>query len=151
MQNEDNHSEEIVMKDRETRGFYTYDIDSDGMYDLADASSSDQITTSSDIDNDTEGWLENVAVVSRGGTMLTVSGKLTDIEYGDAVVMDDDADAHDSIFNREINTVSRLGQAIDAIEETDTHNAGSVVIDAYMVDGELTFVYVTSMTAGTAK
>ena len=156
-----NKSETVTLKSAYAPGFYTYSINSDGVYELTKASS-DALKKADEnklTDSDTEGWISGLTITERGGTMLTgtftdadsTSVSVKDMEFGKALVMDKDDDAHSKVYDREINSVSRLKSAIDAIKGDDKNNAGSVVADVYVTDGEITFVYVTSMTAKTAK
>ena len=152
-----NKSEKVTLKEKYGRGFYTYTINSDGVYELK-AANNDELDKSDDLnDSDTEGWVKDMHITSRGGTMLSgtvgtdSTFTVTDVEFGKALVLDDDDDAHSDAYGSEINSVSRLKNAIDKVgtsykDGKDTYKVTSVDADVYVTDGEITFVYVRTMT-----
>jgi len=152
-----NKSEKVTLDKAYGAGFYTYSINSDGVYELTN----DTALTTEDLNDDaTEGFIVGAEFTSRGGSMVSgsftygtpaTSQSFTDVEFGKALILDDDKDNHKQVYDREINSVSRLQSAIDAIKATSTTNAGKVTADIYVTDGEITFVYVTGMTAGSNK
>lgn len=60
------------------------------------------------------------------------------------------SDRNDSVYDREINSISRLEAALDAVRDEDLKDQGTVEIDLYVKDGEITFICVTDV-GGVAK
>ena len=54
------------------------------------------------------------------------------------------------MYDREINSISRLEAALDAVRDEDLETKGTVEIDLYVKDGEITFICVTDV-GGAAK
>ena len=57
------------------------------------------------------------------------------------------SDRNDSVYDREINSISRLEAALDAVRDEDLETKGTVEIDLYVKDGEITFICVTDVGA----
>ena len=155
-------SDEISVDEKQSKGFYKVDsIDEDGIYSLKPNVN----TTSGKIDSDSddvsiEGLeLTDTKQIYRNALIsdnpLTVDGgsvTLDDVSIANAKIIDgrSNSDRNDSVYDREINSISRLEAALDAVRDEDLETKGTVEIDLYVKDGEITFICVTDV-GGAAK
>jgi len=155
-------SDEISVDEKQSKGFYKVDsIDEDGIYSLKPNVN----TTSGKIDSDSddvsiEGLeLTDTKQIYRNALIsdnpLTVDGgsvTLDDVSIANATIIDgrSNSDRNDSVYDREINSISRLEAALDAVRDEDLETKGTVEIDLYVKDGEITFICVTDV-GGAAK
>ena len=155
---EDNTSEDITIDEKlGEKGFYEVDsIDEDGVYTLKDYSKSESDNI---IDEDSDGItavglaLDNTDQIYRNALSGTIgSVKFDDVSIANATIIDgrSRADRNDSVYDREINSISRLEAALDAVRDEDLKDQGTVEIDLYVKDGEITFICVTDV-GGVAK
>lgn len=155
---EDNTSEDITIDEKlSEKGFYEVDsIDEDGVYTLKDYSKSESDNI---IDEDSDGItavglaLDNTDQIYRNALSGTIgSVKFDDVSIANATIIDgrSRADRNDSVYDREINSISRLEAALDAVRDEDLKDQGTVEIDLYVKDGEITFICVTDV-GGVAK
>ena len=155
---EDNTSEDITIDEKlSAHGFYEVDsIDEDGVYTLKDYSKSESDDI---IDEDSDGItaedlaLDNTDQIYRNALSGTIDGvKFDDVSIANATIIDgrSRADRNDSVYDREINSISRLEAALDAVRDEDLETKGTVEIDLYVKDGEITFICVTDV-GGVAK
>ena len=153
---EDNTSEDITIDEKlSANGFYEVDsIDEDGVYTLKDYDK-----TASSIDEDSDGIavedlaLENTDQIYRNALSGSIDGvKFDDVSIANATIIDgrSNSDRNDSVYDREINSISRLEAALDAVRDEDLETKGTVEIDLYVKDGEITFICVTDV-GGVAK
>ena len=153
---EDNTSEDITIDEKlGEKGFYEVDsIDEDGVYTLKDYDK-----TAHSIDEDSDGIvvedlaLDNTDQIYRNALSGTIgSVKFDDVSIANATIIDgrSRADRNDSVYDREINSISRLEAALDAVRDEDLKDQGTVEIDLYVKDGEITFICVTDV-GGVAK
>ena len=151
---DDNTSEELSADKRYSKGFYEVDeIDADGIYTLSGYNSSDwELTTAGKITDDDDGIaLEGIALsdsdrIYRNALTGTISGyDFDDISIANATIIDarSNSTINSSVYDREINSISRLTAAVEAVEELK--EPGTVVIDLYVRDGEITFICVQSV------
>ena len=153
---EDNTSEDITIDEKlSANGFYEVDsIDEDGVYTLKDYDK-----TASSIDEDSDGIvvedlaLDNTDQIYRNA----LSGSIDNVKFDDVSIANDtiidgrsNSDRNDSVYDREINSISRLEAALDAVRDEDLETKGTVEIDLYVKDGEITFICVTDV-GGVAK
>ena len=150
---DDNTAEDISIDERlGGSGFYEVDeIDSDGIYTL---SRYDEVNADSAITDDDDGVaLEDLALTDSDsiyrnaltGTIDEVS--FDDISIANATIIDARSSSaiNSSVYDREINSISRLTAAVEAVEELNEadEDAGAFVeIDLYVKDGEITFICV---------
>ena len=155
---EDNTSEDITIDEKlSAHGFYEVDsIDEDGVYTLKDYSKSESDNI---IDEDSDGItaedlaLANTDQIYRNALSGTIDGvKFDDVSIANATIIDgrSNSDRNDSVYDREINSISRLEAALDAVRDEDLETKGTVEIDLYVKDGEITFICVTDV-GGVAK
>ena len=155
---EDNTSEDITIDEKlSANGFYEVDsIDEDGVYTLKDYSKSESDNI---IDEDSDGItaedlaLDNTDQIYRNALSGTIDGvKFDDVSIANATIIDgrSNSDRNDSVYDREINSISRLEAALDAVRDEDLKDQGTVEIDLYVKDGEITFICVTDV-GGVAK
>ena len=155
---EDNTSEDITIDEKlSANGFYEVDsIDEDGVYTLKDYSKSESDNI---IDEDSDGItaedlaLDNTDQIYRNALSGTIDGvKFDDVSIANATIIDgrSNSDRNDSVYDREINSISRLEAALDAVRDEDLETKGTVEIDLYVKDGEITFICVTDV-GGAAK
>ena len=148
---EDNTSEDITIDEKlSANGFYEVDsIDEDGVYTLKDYDE-----TASSIDEDSDGIvvedlaLDNTDQIYRNALSGTIdSVKFDDVSIANATIIDgrSNSDRNDSVYDREINSISRLEAALDAVRDEDLETKGTVEIDLYVKDGEITFICVTDV------
>ena len=153
---EDNTSEDITIDEKlSAHGFYEVDsIDEDGVYTLKDYDK-----TASSIDEDSDGIvvedlaLDNTDQIYRNALSGSIDNvKFDDVSIANATIIDgrSRADRNDSVYDREINSISRLEAALDAVRDEDLETKGTVEIDLYVKDGEITFICVTDV-GGVAK
>jgi len=151
-------SDEISVDEKQSKGFYKVDsIDEDGIYSLKPNVN----TTSGKIDSDSddvsiEGLeLTDTKQIYRNALIsdnpLTVDGgsvTLDDVSIANAKIIDgrSNSDRNDSVYDREINSISRLEAALEAATDV----SDDVSIDLYVKDGEITFICVTDV-GGAAK
>ena len=153
---EDNTSEDITIDEKlSANGFYEVDsIDEDGVYTLKDYDK-----TAHSIDEDSDGIvvedlaLDNTDQIYRNALSGTIDNvEFDDVSIANATIIDgrSRADRNDSVYDREINSISRLEAALDAVRDEDLETKGTVEIDLYVKDGEITFICVTDV-GGAAK
>ena len=153
---EDNTSEDITIDEKlSAHGFYEVDsIDEDGVYTLKDYDK-----TASSIDEDSDGIvvedlaLDNTDQIYRNALSGSIDNvKFDDVSIANATIIDgrSNSDRNDSVYDREINSISRLETALDAVRDEDLETKGTVEIDLYVKDGEITFICVTDV-GGVAK
>ena len=153
---EDNTSEDITIDEKlSAHGFYEVDsIDEDGVYTLKDYDK-----TASSIDEDSDGIvvedlaLDNTDQIYRNALSGSIDNvKFDDVSIANATIIDgrSNSDRNDSVYDREINSISRLEAALDAVRDEDLETKGTVEIDLYVKDGEITFICVTDV-GGAAK
>ena len=153
---EDNTSEDITIDEKlSAHGFYEVDsIDEDGVYTLKDYDE-----TASSIDEDSDGIvvedlaLDNTDQIYRNALSGSIDNvKFDDVSIANATIIDgrSNSDRNDSVYDREINSISRLEAALDAVRDEDLETKGTVEIDLYVKDGEITFICVTDV-GGVAK
>ena len=153
---EDNTSEDITIDEKlSAHGFYEVDsIDEDGVYTLKDYDK-----TASSIDEDSDGIvvedlaLDNTDQIYRNALSGSIDNvKFDDVSIANATIIDgrSNSDRNDSVYDREINSISRLEAALDAVRDEDLKDQGTVEIDLYVKDGEITFICVTDV-GGVAK
>ena len=153
---EDNTSEDITIDEKlSANGFYEVDsIDEDGVYTLKDYDE-----TASSIDEDSDGIvvedlaLDNTDQIYRNALSGSIDNvKFDDVSIANATIIDgrSNSDRNDSVYDREINSISRLEAALDAVRDEDLEAKGTVEIDLYVKDGEITFICVTDV-GGVAK
>ena len=151
---EDNTSEDITIDEKlSAHGFYEVDsIDEDGVYTLKDYSKSESDNI---IDEDSDGItaedlaLDNTDQIYRNALSGTIDGvKFDDVSIANATIIDgrSNSDRNDSVYDREINSISRLEAALEAATDV----SDDVSIDLYVKDGEITFICVTDV-GGVAK
>ena len=144
---EDNTSEDITIDEKlSAHGFYEVDsIDEDGVYTLKDYDE-----TASSIDEDSDGIvvedlaLDNTDQIYRNALSGTIdSVKFDDVSIANATIIDgrSNSDRNDSVYDREINSISRLEAALEAATDV----SDDVSIDLYVKDGEITFICVTDV------
>ena len=155
---EDNTSEDITIDEKlGEKGFYEVDsIDEDGVYTLKDYSKSESDNI---IDEDSDGItavglaLDNTDQIYRNALSGSIDNvKFDDVSIANATIIDgrSNSDRNDSVYDREINSISRLEAALDAVRDEDLETKGTVEIDLYVKDGEITFICVTDV-GGVAK
>ena len=155
---EDNTSEDITIDEKlSAHGFYEVDsIDEDGVYTLKDYSKSESDDI---IDEDSDGIvvedlaLDNTDQIYRNALSGSIDNvKFDDVSIANATIIDgrSNSDRNDSVYDREINSISRLEAALDAVRDEDLETKGTVEIDLYVKDGEITFICVTDV-GGVAK
>ena len=153
---DDNTSEDITIDEKlSAHGFYEVDsIDEDGVYTLKDYDK-----TASSIDEDSDGIvvedlaLDNTDQIYRNALSGSIDNvKFDDVSIANATIIDgrSNSDRNDSVYDREINSISRLEAALDAVRDEDLETKGTVEIDLYVKDGEITFICVTDV-GGVAK
>lgn len=146
---EDNTSEDITIDEKlSANGFYEVDsIDEDGVYTLKDYSKSESDNI---IDEDSDGItaedlaLDNTDQIYRNALSGTIDGvKFDDVSIANATIIDgrSNSDRNDSVYDREINSISRLEAALEAATDV----SDDVSIDLYVKDGEITFICVTDV------
>ena len=151
---DDNTSEDITIDEKlSANGFYEVDsIDEDGVYTLKDYSKSESDNI---IDEDSDGItaedlaLANTDQIYRNALSGTIDGvKFDDVSIANATIIDgrSNSDRNDSVYDREINSISRLEAALEAATDV----SDDVSIDLYVKDGEITFICVTDV-GGVAK
>ena len=144
---EDNTSEDITIDEKlSAHGFYEVDsIDEDGVYTLKDYDK-----TASSIDEDSDGIvvedlaLDNTDQIYRNALSGSIDNvKFDDVSIANATIIDgrSNSDRNDSVYDREINSISRLEAALEAATDV----SDDVSIDLYVKDGEITFICVTDV------
>ena len=144
--------EEVYISDdgETTQGFYVYDL-SDDVYTLEIDTGNEVDVTNGLVDDDADGYAEFVvftegrnntvssvttqaAAYGEAGGIYTV-GEFDAVSVSGALVVDtrDSSDADDDAYSNDINSPSRL---IDALED------GWVSADVYVEDGDIIFVAV---------
>ena len=147
---DDNTSEEISADERYSKGFYEVDeIDADGIYTL---SGYDDVISSGTINDDSDGiaveglTLNDSDRIYRSALTGSIDGiTFDDVSIANATIIDarSNSTINSSVYDRAINSISRLTAAVEAVEELD--EPGTVVIDLYARDGEITFICVQSV------
>ena len=146
---EDNTSEDITIDEKlSANGFYEVDsIDEDGVYTLKDYSKSESDNI---IDEDSDGItaedlaLDNTDQIYRNALSGSIDNvKFDDVSIANATIIDgrSNSDRNDSVYDREINSISRLEAALEAATDV----SDDVSIDLYVKDGEITFICVTDV------
>lgn len=139
---DDMSTKDIVVKDKTNRGFYTYGVDSDGLYKL---DTFDQLGTTAavTVDKTVTGYVTEMAITNSYNGKLTgsktVSGhdvKFNDVDYTKATVIDtrDSDDRDEDVYTGEINSPAVLESAIKKGTDVVTK------ADIYVEDGKVTFV-----------
>ena len=145
--------EDVVIDSREDQGFYTYDLNSDGIYELTKTNSYDlenQTLTNNEVD-DEDGYAQGVTFTDVRSSRATGS-TYTDGETGqgsvdfiavtfaDATVIDTRGSSakNKALYSSDIESASALSTAI---------NRGWVEADVFVEDGEIVFVAVTASEA----
>ena len=119
------------------KGFYTYSVDDDGVYDLTD----DAPAISATID-DEDGVLENVVVnennYNENNHLLYGVSYFDDTRYGDARIIDtrSSSDKNEDVYTGTISTVSAFERAM---------SRGDVTIDVYVEDGDILFIAIVDV------
>ena len=142
--------EGVTIDSRDDQGFYTYDQDEDGIYELSITSSynlANQNLTDDEVD-DEDGYAEGVTftdVRSNRATGSTYTDGETDkggvdfvaVTFANAVVIDTRSSSQksDALYSSDIESASALSTAI---------NRGWVQADVFVEDGEIVFVAVTA-------
>ena len=148
-------SETVVLDEKYAVGFYKVsDIDEDGVYSL-NSTTPNVASEVPSLANDVESGTKKVTSSSEGFDLQvnlpkdTASGSViyrdalninaTDVVYDDvvlanAVVFDARNSNFNYLYSREINSVARLSDAL---------KQGNVIVNLYVVDGEVTFIAVT--------
>ena len=142
--------EDVTIDSRDDQGFYTYDLDDDGIYELSVTSGynlENQNLTDDEVD-DEDGYAEGVTfteVRSSRATGSTYEDGETDqggvdfvaVTFADAVVIDTRSSSQksDALYSSDIESASALSTAI---------NRGWVQADVFVEDGEIVFVAVTA-------
>ena len=137
---ENNSTQEVILdKDDSalTPGFYVYDLEN-GVYTLTKTGLGSAISSS--VDNDTEGYVEGLAVTAHYGDTLTATN-FTDVDYSKAIIMDNRSNRSSSEYANEIVNAKRLGDAIDAVKAAGK----SLKVNVYVVDGNITLVDVVGI------
>ena len=140
--------EGVTIDSRDDQGFYTYDLDDDGIYELSVTSGynlENQNLTDDEVD-DEDGYAEGVTfteVRSSRATGSTYEDGETDqggvdfvaVTFADAVVIDTRSSSQksDALYSSDIESASALSTAI---------NRGWVQADVFVEDGEIIFVAV---------
>ena len=144
-------AEDVTIDSRDDQGFYTYDQDEDGIYELSVTSSYNLanqnlggVTNGTEVD-DEGGYAEGVTFTdvrsNRGTGETTVkSGEEHKVEFvavsfADAVVIDtrSSSQKNHALYSSDIESASALSTAI---------NRGWVQADVFVKDGEIVFVAV---------
>ena len=97
--------------------------------------------------------LDNTDQIYRNALSGSIDNvKFDDVSIANATIIDgrSNSDRNDSVYDREINSISRLEAALDAVRDEDLETKGTVEIDLYVKDGEITFICVTDV-GGVAK
>ena len=135
---ETSESETVILDKTYNVGFWKVsDIDEDGVYTLS--SESVPALPDGDVDSDAEGYDLNLVLDDEDDiyrdalTRDTNGADYDDVSLANAVVIDSRPDG-DYAYTRDINSVSRL---VDSLEQ------GSVTLNLYVIDGEITFIDVT--------
>ena len=157
---EDNTADDITInKDNlaDKGAFYQVkNIDEDGIYELEPfegmASSGDTIDDESDdvavnnleLDDPDQIYRDSLANVT-GGYTMNGSDTITidDVSIANATIIDarSSSNRNNSVYDREVNSISRLEAALDAADEA----SDKVTIDLYVKDGEITFICVQNV------
>ena len=138
-------SDTVVLDDNYAEGFYKVsDIDEDGVYSLT---KSNVPALTGEVESDDEGYQSNVEIsdgdIYREALSVTHNSVVyDDVILANAVVIDARDSANNYQYTREINSVSRL---TDALEE------GGVTVDLYVIDGDITFIAVVNSDLDTSS
>ena len=124
--------------DEHTQGFYIYDVDSDGIYDLDKPKTSSKLDYNSDgeVDDDSDGYAEGVKFTSgKNQPASDATNSFVAVDFSDATIIDTrgSSDKKADAYSNDITTASRLTSAL---------NKGWVVCDVYVEDGDIVFIAV---------
>ncbi|MCB7515013.1 hypothetical protein LI073_13675, partial [bacterium 210917-SL.2.15] len=141
--------ETVTVVGRKAAGFYTYEINDDGVYELTD--NADQLSLNAAYDDET-GYVKNLQVTGVYNNALTTADvnrqKVEDVDFAENVIIADErgkADRDKDLYTSEITSVSQLKSAIDKKGSNGTAN--QVIADVYFDDGKVIMVNVLSMTS----
>ena len=150
-----NLEEDITIDSKEDQGFYTYEVDDDGIYELSSNTSYEVPgDENNEVDDDADGYAEEVTFTDVRSNRAT--GTYTDnsddeiefvaVSFANASIIDtrSSSSKNNDLYSGDIESASALSSAI---------NRGWVVADVYVDDGEIVFVAVrecedTASTAG---
>ena len=137
------------MSTREENGFYTYDINDDGVYELTD--NVKPLTVAGSSYDDETGYVENAKLTGVYNNALSIDDgskkNMDDVDFASNVIVRDNRNKDDrdaDLYTSEITTVSQLKSAVDK-------KNSNVVADVYYDDGEVIMVYVWSMANADGK
>ena len=140
--------ETVTVVGRKAAGFYTYEINDDGVYELTD--NADPLSLNAAYDDET-GYVKNLQVTGVYNNALTTAevnkNKVEDVDFAENVIIADErgkADRDKGLYTSEITSVSQLKSAIDKKDSNGTAN--QVIADVYFDDGKVIMVNVLSMT-----
>ena len=139
----------VIVNAQEENGFYTYDINDDGVYELTD--NVKPLTVAGSSYDDETGYVEDAKLTGVYNNALSISavgGKtMDDVDFASNVIVRDNRNKDDrdaDLYTSEITTVSQLKSAVDK-------KNSNVVADVYYDDGEVIMVYVWSMANADGK
>ena len=133
----DGTKEDVVVDNDSAVGFYTYDINKDGVYELG-AIPGNVNVTGSNYDGETGVIADNVIVSIRRSQYITfTTAKLENITLSeDLQVVDVRSGRENHAYTQKITDLSKLEAAMDR---------GAVTAMAYVDDGEVKLISVTAM------
>ncbi len=133
----DGTKEDVVVDNDSAVGFYTYDINKDGVYELG-AIPGNVSVTGSNYDDETGVIAANVIVSIRRSQYITfTTAKLENITLSeDLQVVDVRSGRENNAYTQKITDLSKLEAAMDR---------GAVTATAYVDDGEVKLISVTAM------
>ena len=157
---EDNTADDVTINkdnlDANGAFYQVKNIDADGIYELEDftgmASNNDTIDDESDdvaVDNlelSDPAQIYRNSLTNVGNSGFAFSGgtvSIDDVSIANATIIDARSTSarNSSVYDREVNTISRLEAALDAADEA--HDV--VTIDLYVKNGEITFICVQNV------
>ena len=137
-------AEDVTIDNNDTQGFYTYEINEDGIYELGDAD--DYELGNVEVD-DQDGYATSVvfdAVRSNraDGESQDSGTDFISVSFANAVVIDTrgSSDKNKDAYSSDIESASALSSAINR-----TDDIGGVTADVFVEDGEIVFVAVTAV------
>ena len=140
--------ETVTVVGQKAAGFYTYEINDDGVYELTN--NADQLSLSAAYDDET-GYVKDLQVTGVYNNALTTAkvdnNKVEDVDFAENVIIADErgkADRDNDLYTSEITSVSQLKSAIDKKGSGSTAN--EVIADVYFDDGKVIMVNVLRMT-----
>ena len=133
----DGTKEDVVVDNDSNVGFYTYDVNKDGVYELG-GTPGDVSVTGSNYDDETGVIAANVIVSIRRSQYITfTTAKLENITLSeDLQVVDVRSGRENHAYTQKITDLSKLEAAMDR---------GAVTATAYVDDGEVKLISVTAM------